>query len=70
MNRLGRSVLMDIEIRTLDDMLAQIDQVDRDAVVELARRHYDVSGWSAVCIGPEPEPFQATVGDYTWWDPS
>jgi predicted Zn-dependent peptidase len=69
MNRLGRSVLMDLEIRTLDGMLAQIDAVDRDAVVDLARRSYDVATWSAVCIGPEPEPFQATVGDYKWWDP-
>jgi predicted Zn-dependent peptidase len=66
MNRLGRSVLMDIEIRTLDEMLAQIDEVDRDAVVDLARRYYDVATWSAVCIGPEPEPFRATVGDYSW----
>ncbi len=69
MNRLGRSVLMDLEIRTLDGMLAQIDAVDRAAVVDLARSSYDVATWSAVCIGPEPEPFQATVGDYRWWDP-
>ena len=43
MNRLGRSVLMDLEIRTLDGMLAQIDAVDRDAVVALAREFYDVA---------------------------
>ncbi len=31
MNRLGRSVLMGLEIRTLDEMIAQIDAVDYDA---------------------------------------
>ena len=69
MNRLGRSVLMGLEIRTLDGMLAQVDAVDRDAVIALAREFYDVGTWSAVCIGPDPEPFQATVSGYKWWDP-
>jgi predicted Zn-dependent peptidase len=69
MNRLGRSVLMGLEIRTLDGMIAQIDRVDHDAVVDLAREYYDIDTWSAVCIGPEVEPFHATVGGYTWWDP-
>ena len=70
MNRLGRSVLMDLEIQTLDGMLGQIDAVDRAAVVALARQYYDVAAWSAVCIGPEPEPFRATVGDYAWSEPA
>ena len=69
MNRLGRSVLMGLEIRTLDGMLAQVDAVDRAAVVALAREFYDVGTWSAVCIGPESAPFQATVGGYKWCDP-
>ena len=69
MNRLGRSVLMELEIRTLDGMLAQVDEVDREAVVTLAREFYDVDTWSAVCIGPEPQPFEATVGGYKWWEP-
>jgi hypothetical protein len=38
-------------------------------VVALAREFYDVGTWSAVCIGPEAAPFQATVGGYKWWDP-
>lgn len=69
MNRLGRSVLLGLEIRTLDGMLDQVDAVDCDAVVALAREFYDVGTWSAVCIGPESGPFQATVGSYKWWDP-
>jgi len=69
MNRLGRSVLMDLEIRTLDGMLAQIDGITYDEVVALAREFYDIGTWSAVCIGPGPEPFHATVGGYEWWDP-
>jgi Predicted Zn-dependent peptidases len=66
MNRLGRSVLLGLEIRTLDGMLAQIEAVDYDAVVALAREFYDVATWSAVCVGPESEPFQATVAGYSW----
>ena len=69
MNRLGRSVLMGLEIKTLDQMLAQIEAVDLAQVVDLAHEFYDVSAWSAVCIGPESEPFQDTVGDYMWWEP-
>jgi len=69
MNRLGRGILMDLEIRTLDGMLAQVDAVDREAMVALAQEFYDVEMWSAVCIGPTAEPFQATVGGYKWWDP-
>ena len=60
---------MGLEIRTLDGMLDQVDAVDCDAVVALAREFYDVGTWSAVCIGPESAPFQATVGSYKWWDP-
>jgi len=69
MNRLGRSVLMGLEIHTLDGMLAQVESVGFDAVVDLAREYYDIDTWSAVCIGPEIEPFHATVGGYAWWDP-
>jgi predicted Zn-dependent peptidase len=69
MNRLGRSVLMGLEIRTLDGMIAQVDAVDCGTVVALAREYYDIDTWSAVCIGPEVGPFRATVGAYTWWDP-
>ena len=58
-----------LEIRTLDGMLAQIEDVDPDAVVALAHEFYDVNTWSAVCVGPEAGPFQATVSGYKWWDP-
>jgi predicted Zn-dependent peptidase len=66
MNRLGRGVLMDIEIKTLDGMIKQIDSVTFEQVVELATELYDVSTWSAVCIGPEAGPFRETVGSYEW----
>ena len=69
MNRLGRSVLMGLPIKTLDEMLAQIEAVDLEQVVDLAHEFYDIDTWSAVCIGPEPEPFHETVGGYKWWDP-
>jgi len=66
MNRLGRSVLMDIEIKTLNGLLGQIRSVTRKQVAELARELYDLSRWSAVCLGPEPEPFKATVPGFAW----
>lgn len=70
MSRLGRSLLMDLEIRTLNQMLARIDRVTHRQIVDLARRFYDPADWSAVCIGPEPSPFRATVGDFAWEEES
>jgi len=66
MHRLGRAVLMDLEIRTLNGMLKQIDTVTRKQVVALAEELYDPSRWSAVCIGPDPEPFKETVDGFSW----
>jgi predicted Zn-dependent peptidase len=66
MSRLGRSVLMGLEIETLNQMLARIGRVTHRQVVDLARRLYDPAVWSAVCIGPEPSPFRETVGDFAW----
>ena len=70
MHRLGRSVLMDLKIRTLNGMLKQIDTVTRKQVVALAEEFYDPSRWSAVCIGPDPEPFKETVGGFSWEEAS
>jgi predicted Zn-dependent peptidase len=66
MHRLGRAVLMDLEIRTLAGMLRQVDLVTPKQVVALAREIYDPARWSAVCIGPEPGPFRATVPGFSW----
>jgi predicted Zn-dependent peptidase len=66
MHRLGRAVLMDLEIRTLNGMLKQIDAVTLKQVVALAREFYDPARWSAVCIGPEPGPFRETVPGFSW----
>ncbi len=39
MNRLGSSVLMDVPILSLDELLAKIDAVTAEDVAELAREH-------------------------------
>ena len=66
MHRLGRAVLMDLEIRSLNGMLGQIDAVTLPDVVALAREFYDPVRWSAVCIGPDPGPFRETVAGFSW----
>ncbi len=48
---------MGLEIRTLDGMLAQIEAVDRDAVVALAREFYDVG----TLVGGVHRPRAGTV---------
>ena len=66
MNRLGRGILMGVEIRSLDGMLKQIDAITFEQVLAVAKEFYDASTWSAVCIGPEAEPFKETVGGFSW----
>jgi predicted Zn-dependent peptidase len=64
MQSLGRAVLLEQPILTVDEILARIDAVDRDAVVAAVRRYYDPETWSTACIGPQPEPFRAVTHDF------
>ena len=66
MHRLGRAVLMDLEIRTLNGLIKQVDDVTVEQVRSLAREFYDPARWSAVCIGPESGPFRETVPGFSW----
>jgi len=66
MQSLGRSILTGIPVLTLDELLAAIDAVSLADVAAAAAHYYDVAKWSAVCIGPRPEPFRAVAGDFTW----
>ncbi|MGE5229854.1 MAG: M16 family metallopeptidase [Deltaproteobacteria bacterium] len=61
MQALGRAVLLEQPVLTVDEVLERIDAVDRDAVVAAVRRYYDPETWSTACIGPQPEPFQAVT---------
>lgn len=61
MHQLGRSVLTSVEILSLDEMLAKVEAVTLEQAQALAREFYDLSTWSAVCIGPDPEPFRSAT---------
>ena len=63
---LGRAVLLEQPILTVDEVLERIDAVDSDAVIAAVRRYYDPETWSTACIGPQPEPFAAVTQDFAW----
>jgi predicted Zn-dependent peptidase len=64
MQQLGRAVLLEQPILTVDEVLERIDAVDRDAVIAAVQRYYDPEKWSTACIGPQPEPFRAVTQDF------
>ncbi len=66
MQVLGRNVLLEQPVLTVDEVLAHIDAVDHDAVVAAVRRYYDPETWSTACIGPRSEPFRAVAHDFVW----
>jgi len=66
MQALGRAVLFDLPVLTLDEMLTRIDNVTRDDVHEVARSFYDPDQWSVACIGPRVDPFRRIVGGFDW----
>ena len=66
MQALGRSVLMELPILSVDEVLARIDAVTHDDVMAAVRRYYDPKKWSVVCIGPRPEPFRAAADGFDW----
>jgi predicted Zn-dependent peptidase len=66
MHSLGRAVLMDQPVLSVDEVLAHIDAVTHDDVVAAVRRYYDPASWSTVCIGPRPEPFRAVTDGFSW----
>jgi len=68
MQSLGRAVLMEQPILTVDEVLQRIDAVTHDDVMAAVRRYYDPKKWSTVCIGPRPEPFRAVTKGFAWED--
>ena len=66
MQTLGRSVLMEMPVLTVDEVLERIDAVTHDDVMDAVRRYYDPKEWSTVCIGPRPEPFRAVTEGFAW----
>ncbi|MBN2204073.1 MAG: insulinase family protein [Thermoleophilia bacterium] len=66
MQSLGRSVLLELPVLSLDEIVAHVDAVSRDDVLAAVARYYAPERWSAVCIGPDAAPFKALTEDFTW----
>jgi predicted Zn-dependent peptidase len=61
MSRLGKSLISDTELLTLDRIAAEIDAVDRDALAELAAVLLAPERLSAAGVGPDEGRFNAAV---------
>jgi len=60
-SRLGKSVLTDAELLSLDRICAEIDAVDADAIAALARQLFAPERLSAAGIGPSEERYAEAV---------
>jgi predicted Zn-dependent peptidase len=61
MNRLGSSVLADMPVLTVDEVVERIDAVTRDDVAALARELYAPERLSAAGIGGDESTFRAAL---------
>jgi predicted Zn-dependent peptidase len=61
MNRLGASLLHDIPLLEIDEIVALIDAVDVDAVTELVEELWAPERLSAAAIGPDEAAFRDAV---------
>jgi predicted Zn-dependent peptidase len=62
MSRLGASVLNDLPILSVNEMLERIDAVDIEQVRELAGELFDPAGLSVTGVGPDEGDFRAAIG--------
>jgi predicted Zn-dependent peptidase len=58
MSRIARSILFDVPLLSLDEMLERVEAVTEDDVTALVAELYDPERLSAACIGPEEERFR------------
>jgi predicted Zn-dependent peptidase len=65
MNRLGKSLITDSELLSVDRIVAEIDAVDAESVCELAAVLLAPERLSAACIGPSQELFVAALEGVT-----
>jgi predicted Zn-dependent peptidase len=61
MTRLGKSIITETEILSLDRLTAEIDAVDAETVCALAAELFDPGRLSAAGIGPSEEHFLAAI---------
>jgi predicted Zn-dependent peptidase len=62
MHRLGRSVLTETPLLSIDEVLARLDAVGRDDLHELAHDFYAPESLSAAAIGREEQVFRTALG--------
>ncbi len=62
MTRLARSILFDVPLLSLDEMLERVERVSADDVAELAAELYDPERLSAAGIGPAEDRFREASG--------
>jgi len=65
MNRLGKSLITDSELLSLDRIVAEIDAVEAESVCDLAGALLAPERLSAACIGPSQERFVAALARVT-----
>ena len=65
MNRLGKTLISDAELLSLERIVAEIDAVDAESVCALAAALLDPARLSAAGIGPSEERFLEAVGRVT-----
>jgi predicted Zn-dependent peptidase len=58
MSRLARSLLFDVPLLSVDELLERIDAITAGDVADLARELYDPAQLSAACIGPDEGLFR------------
>jgi predicted Zn-dependent peptidase len=61
MGRIGKAVLFDTPLLTLDELLERIDAVTREDVAELARELYVPKSLSAAAIAPDEDRFRSAL---------
>jgi predicted Zn-dependent peptidase len=61
MARIGKAVLFDTPLLTLDELLERIDAVTREDVAELARELYAPDSLSAAAIAPDEDRFRSAL---------
>lgn len=63
MNRIGRAVIHDMPILTLDEMLGRVDSVTGQDIDELASELFSGGVLDAAAIGPDEERFRASCAE-------
>ncbi|MGI9658724.1 MAG: M16 family metallopeptidase [Gaiellaceae bacterium] len=61
MNRLGRSVVGNMEIKSIDQLIEEVEAVDADGIAELAAELLQVDSLAFAAIGPRARPVRAGI---------